>query len=164
MVAVVTGANIVKAIEDFTPFRQILSFAHTFNLAVTDALKNSSNLSVLLEKCRKIVTYFKKSGPASAKLTLLSGNSTQKKLKQEVATRWNSSFFMLQSLLDLQQPVNDALVLLKPELKLEDVDWVVISEILSVLAPFEEITRDLSSQYYPSVSKAIPAAREYITM
>ena len=103
---------------------------------------------------------FQKSGPASAKLTLLSGNSTQKKLKQEVATRWNSSFFMLQSLLDLQQPVNDALVLLKPELKLEDVDWVVISEILSVLAPFEEITRDLSSQYYPSVSKAIPAARE----
>ena len=103
---------------------------------------------------------FQKSGPASAKLTLLSGNSTQKTLKQEVATRWNSSFFMLQSLLDLQQPVNDALVLLKPELKLEDVDWVVISEILSVLAPFEEITRDLSSQYYPSVSKAIAAARE----
>ena len=66
---------------------------------------------------------------------------------------------MLQSLLDLQQPVNDALVLLKPELKLEDVDWVVISEILSVLAPFEEITRDLSSQYYPSVESYTSSSR-----
>ena len=45
VVAVVTGANIVKAIKDFTPFRQILCFAHTLNLAVTDAHKDSSNFS-----------------------------------------------------------------------------------------------------------------------
>ena len=67
---------------------------------------------------------------------------------------------MITSLLDLQQPVEDALSILKPELKLEGFEWQVLSEIQSILAPFEEVTKDISSQYYPSVSKVIPCVRE----
>ena len=39
-VAVITdnGANIVKAIRDFTPFRQISYFAHTLKLIIKNSL------------------------------------------------------------------------------------------------------------------------------
>jgi hypothetical protein len=66
---------------------------------------------------------------------------------------------MLRSLLDLKEAVDDSLTILKPEMKLDVIGWDEIDELVFLLAPFEEITTDLSSQHYPSVSKVIPAIR-----
>ena len=85
--------------------------------------------------------------------------TAQKKFKPEVKTRWNSTLIMLRSLLDLKQPVDDALTLLKPESKLNVIEWDEVAELVFLLSPFDEITTNLSSQHYPSVSKVIPAVR-----
>ena len=79
--------------------------------------------------------------------------STKKKLKPDVKTRLNSTLIMLRSLLDLKEAVDDSLTILKPEMKLDVIEWDEIYELVFLLAPFEEITTDLSSQHYPSVSK-----------
>ena len=66
---------------------------------------------------------------------------------------------MLRSLLDLKKPVDDALTLLKPESKLNVIEWDEVAQLVFLLSPFDEITTNLSSQHYPSVSKVIPAVR-----
>ena len=66
---------------------------------------------------------------------------------------------MLRSLLHLKQPVDDTLTLLEPESKLNLIEWDEIEELVFLLSPFDEITTNLSSQHYPSVSKVIPAVR-----
>ena len=160
VVAIITdnGANIVKAIKEFTTFRHIPYFAHTSNLVVKNSIDANDYVSELLDKCRGIVSYFKKSTTGTSKLKQLS-QSSQKKLKPDVKTRWNSTLFMLRSLLDLKQPVDDALTLLKPESKLNVIEWDEVAELVFLLSPFDEITTNLSSQHYPSVSKVIPAVR-----
>ena len=160
MIAVVTdnGANILKAIKDFTPFRHIPCFAHTLNLVIKNSIEANDYVFGLLDKCRNIVAYFKKSTTATAKLNQLSCSS-KKKLKPDVKTRWNSTLIMLRSLLDLKQSVDDSLAIVKPELKLNVIEWDEIEELVFVLAPFEEITTDLSAQHYASVSKVIPSIR-----
>ena len=66
---------------------------------------------------------------------------------------------MLRSLLDLKQSVDDSLAIVKPELKLNVIEWDEIEELVFVLASFEEITTDLSAEHYASVSKVIPSIR-----
>ena len=160
VVAIITdnGANIVKAIKEFTTFRHIPCFAHTLNLVVKNSIDANDYVSELLDKCRGIVSYFKKSTTGTSKLKQLS-QSSQKKLKPDVKTRWNSTLIMLRSLLDLKQPVDDALTLLKPESKLNVIEWDEVAELVFLLSPFDEITTNLSSQHYPSILKVIPAVR-----
>ena len=68
------------------------------------------------------------------------------KLLQDVPTRWNSSFLMLQRISQLKDVIlkmaaNDEYKSLK---QLKSGDWVVISNAVEVLKPFFEITEQLS--------------------
>lgn len=134
-------------------------FAHTLNLVVTQSIEANDLLKPLFAKCRETVGFFKRSNEAARRLAQLSSSSC-KKLKQEVPTRWNSTYFMLQSLLSLRDGVYSTLTLLKrDDLKFSDEDWELIAGSVELLRPFEEVTRDLSSSSYPSMSKMIPAVR-----
>ena len=66
---------------------------------------------------------------------------------------------MLRSLLDLKEAVDDALTILKLDLKLNIIEWEEVGELTFLLTPFEKITTNLSSQLYPSISKVIPSIR-----
>ena len=46
-------------------------------------------------------------------------------LQQDVATRWNSTFYMMKSLLDPQ--------------------WGLVENMTTLLTPFEQLTREISS-------------------
>jgi len=108
------------------------------------------------------VTFFHHSNPATIKLQeLCSVNKrSRSKLQQENNTRWNSQFTMIDSILDLQNEVNAALVLMKrPDLVLSEEDLKILAGAREILKPFNDITKDLSSQFYPSLSKVIPSIR-----
>ena len=77
VVAIITdnGANIVKAIKEFTTFRHIPCFAHTLNLVVKNSIDANDVVSELLDKCRGIVSYFKKSTTGTSKLKQPKKNS-----------------------------------------------------------------------------------------
>ena len=106
----------------------------------------------------KLLHISKKSTTGTSKLKQLSASSS-KKLKPDVKTRWNSTLIMLRSFLDLKEAVDDALTILKPDLKLNIIEWEEVGELTFLLTPFEEITTNLSSQHYPSISKLIPSIR-----
>jgi hypothetical protein len=98
--------NMVNAIN-LTGFNLINCTAHTMQLAIHDAIDNNQQLQVILLKCRAIVGHFKRSNIDKAKLveTQKKLDITVHKLIQEVRTRWNSTYYMLDRILEQRQPL-----------------------------------------------------------
>ncbi|KAF0761937.1 zinc finger BED domain-containing protein 1-like, partial [Aphis craccivora] len=94
--------NIVKAINDtYGDHKHFYCFAHVLNLIPQKAISNIPTLVSLLTKIKQIVTFFTHSVVACDKpisLQLQDGTDKESilKLKQEVLTRWNSTFYMLE--------------------------------------------------------------------
>ena len=77
-------------------------FAHTLQLAIGDGLKMLQILRVL-GAARKLVTHFSHSVLATNALIAKQGNTKSKlKLIQDVPTRWNSSYLIMERLLKLR--------------------------------------------------------------
>ena len=87
--------------------------AHTLNLIVQENLKQ---IVEILEKIKSLVEYFRRSPHGNFKLISMqkrmSPNSRPIKLKNDVATKWNSTYLMLQRLLQLQDPITATIALL----------------------------------------------------
>jgi len=71
-------------------------FAHSLNLIVQDALKISTILDII-SILKSIVGHFKRSSNASHELDKYQRNSRTipKQIIQNIATRWNSTYYML---------------------------------------------------------------------
>ncbi|XP_018398073.1 PREDICTED: zinc finger BED domain-containing protein 1-like [Cyphomyrmex costatus] len=83
------AANVKKAVSEYLNKRNHFCVAHTLNLAVQDCLKENEHLSKLVEKCRTIVSHFKRSNQTAYKLREIQQqiNLEPLKLKQDVQTR-----------------------------------------------------------------------------
>lgn len=85
-------------------------------------------------------------------------NQPQLKLKQDVTTRWNSTYEMLSRILILKESVITTIALLRSDLSLTDHDWAVIEAAVPILKLFYDITVEISSEQNVSLSKVIPLA------
>lgn len=107
--AIVTfgAANITKAVDLLfgNPInkRHIPCFTHTLNLVTQNAISSVTDLSLLINNVKSIITWFKHSVVASDELSKVSNS----KLIQEVPTRWNSTFYMLERFIALRPFIND---------------------------------------------------------
>lgn len=113
----------------------------------------------LLNKCRTIVTHFKHSTKSSYTLIDMQKqmNLEMLKLKQDVRTRWNSTFYMLERLLKLKIPLSATIRLLdSPPNNLNSNEWLLVEDAVLLLKPFENITSILSGEAYPTLSSVIP--------
>lgn len=87
-------------------------FAHSINLIVQDALKINS-MSTIIGKVKSIFGHFKRSPNASHELDKYQLNSgTPKKLIQDIATRWNSTYYMLARFIELDNALNATLAIM----------------------------------------------------
>ncbi|KAK3883452.1 hypothetical protein Pcinc_012228 [Petrolisthes cinctipes] len=86
------GANIVAAVTKCLQVKHVPCFAHTLNLVVQSAMKNSEEVRHVREKVKAIVTFFHHSVKASDKLADVKEEKGfhKKKLITDVDTRWNS--------------------------------------------------------------------------
>ncbi|CAK1584211.1 unnamed protein product [Parnassius mnemosyne] len=127
------GANIKSALAQLE-WKHFGCYAHTLNLAVQKVLV-SSYIRDLISKVKAIVSYFKRSNLAWNKLKKYQeqANKVVKRPIQDVATRWNSTFYMLHSY-----------------------EWDICQSLIIVLQPCEEATREISGQRYLSGSSVIP--------
>uniref|UniRef100_A0A671XLS4 HAT C-terminal dimerisation domain-containing protein n=1 Tax=Sparus aurata TaxID=8175 RepID=A0A671XLS4_SPAAU len=158
--AVITdnGANMVAAVLK-AGWAHYPCFAHTLNLVVKDSFKAHPDLLEIQQKSSAIVAFFHHSTKAADKLKEIQVQQKfpEKTLIQAVETRWNSVFHMWERLSEQKEVVTTVLCLLgKSSLCLSEEEWAVISLSINALRPFEEATREISTEKHVLVSKVIP--------
>lgn len=164
MFAVTDNApNIVNSVK-ISNWLHIPCTAHTLNLVVQHGLQTISNIR---KKVKATVDYFHRSPQANSKLlatqTRINPNCTPLKLNNDVPTRWNSTFYMFERLINLEESVTVTVGLLQnPVQLLSEEEWSILKDISNVLRPFEQITNEMSSEKSVSASKVIIIVRGLI--
>ena len=158
------GANIKKAVNDCFQKHHHPCVVHTLHLSITEAITSVDNLGFILKKCRSIVGHFKHSVVANGKLKSVQEqmNLPFLKVNQEVSTRWNSTFIMLERLLLIKDPLCVVVANLPsaPEF-LDAEEWKTLEDCVKVLQPSNELTTVLSGEKYPTLSVVIPLLRGF---
>lgn len=113
MIVTDNASNMTRAVS-LVGWRHIPCFAHTINLVVTNSISAIDSLEMLVKKVKSIVTFFHSSVKASDKLAeiQIQNKIPEHKLIQDVDTRWNSSFYMLERMLEQHDAVTTVLCLL----------------------------------------------------
>lgn len=129
--------------------------AHNGQLVIKDGLNYSSELQTLLNKVATIVGRCRKSTAVQEELRNLSVC-----LLKRNATRWNSTLFMIRSVLKLTPDDFKSVVSLLPrnkdKPKLSSDERARLYELKEVLEYFEEFTNNLQSDSV-TISKVYPA-------
>ncbi|XP_015794375.1 zinc finger BED domain-containing protein 1-like [Tetranychus urticae] len=154
-----SAANMKLAMKDISA-NHIGCVAHKLNLVVTDSLEFDRDLVNLIVKIRTIVTYFKQSNKASLALIeeqKKDGVDQLLKLKQDVLTRWNSTYIMIERMLKLRNYVSLSLrKLLREDLDLDYREIEQLNDVMLLLKPFYQMTLDMSGENYVTISRVIP--------
>lgn len=148
------AANITAAIR-LTPWRFIPCFAHTLNLVLQAGL---AEIKEEVDKVKTIVQFFKRSSSALAKLRGMQAQMglPELKLKQDVVTRWNSTYDMISRFITIKNAIVGLLAIDEPQLNtLLPSDWTVLEESIEILRLFHEITEEISAEKSVTVSKII---------
>ena len=155
------AANMTAAIKQIN-VRHIPCFAHSLNLVVQDSIKTTEDVQKLKEKIKTIVSFFQHSVKASDKLTQVQEQHKQppKKIIQDVETRWNSTYYMMERYLEQHEHVTYTLCYMgKNNMCLTNEELVLLQDTINVLEPFEEATKEMSAEKVTSLSKVIPMVR-----
>ncbi|KAL3981335.1 ribonucleases P/MRP protein subunit RPP25 [Sarotherodon galilaeus] len=157
-----SGSNMaaaVRLLEEKHGWASIRCAGHTLQLIVNTALKETT-ISRALGAARQLVEHFKSSELASTRLKMKQEQMNVKKnaLIQDVRTRWNSRFYVIERLLEQRWPL--AATLSDPEviprgkhyLDLKPEQWALLEELKQGLGPFQVATVYLSGQQYTTIS------------
>jgi hAT family C-terminal dimerisation region len=157
------GSSMVKAAR-LLGVADLGCYIHTTQLVVNDGLKSQCEVLEVIGTCRSIVGHFRHSTQATAKLEAIQkslgitdDDIIQHRLIQDVPTRWNSTFYMLERLLEQKKAVS--LYTLEANIPILDAhQWNFLEQIVHTLRPFEEETRT-ASLATSTASMIIPSAR-----
>lgn len=111
----------------------------------------------LQSKVKAIVESFKRSAYATAKLKSLQKQMKypELKLKQDVSTRWNSTYDMFERILEIKEPLLSTLAVTGSGLSLHPRELEVIEFYCKLLKPFKDITQEMSGESGVTSSKII---------
>ncbi|XP_025412101.1 zinc finger BED domain-containing protein 1-like [Sipha flava] len=124
----------------------------THKVTVINGLKHISSIT---QKVKIIVEYFKRSHHALAKLyaTQEQMNLPKLKLTQDVVTRWNSTFDMLQRFVKVKDAINSTLAVLQANVDmLSSEEWIIVEKASVVLEIFYDVTNEICSDQYVTLS------------
>uniref|UniRef100_A0A8C1N977 HAT C-terminal dimerisation domain-containing protein n=1 Tax=Cyprinus carpio TaxID=7962 RepID=A0A8C1N977_CYPCA len=163
------GANIVaaaKLLEEKHGWSSIRCTGHTLQLVINAALKNTG-IQRAVGAARCLVEHFKKSEQACSKLKdkQKQMGTPEHKLVQDVSTRWNSTFYMINRLIEQRWPVTATLSdpslthRDKRYLDLKPDQWSLLEELCTALKSFECATVFMSGQEYITVSSLPPLVK-----
>lgn len=105
-----------------------------------------ADIHTLLAACEKLVGYFKRSEL---------NNKLSKSLKQHVKTRWNSVYYMLESVYLMKSEIQRLLIDKNVVHKMAMVDFNLIDDLLKFLSPFKECSEELSAEKYPTINEYV---------
>lgn len=165
VVAVCTdnARNICLGVEKAS-FQSLKCAAHTLQLCVHKAL-GVTGVERLLAVCRRIVCHFKHSSCHQAVLSKHANDlgMPRKKLQQDIATRWNSTYVMINSIIELKEPLRrtleDADVSKALTPRITGVEWDMLEQLRDTLKPLLDVTELLGGDKYVTRSVLIPAMK-----
>ena len=117
---------------------------------------HKKDVSALLAVGRRIVSFYKRSNVAYETLQKLQEQLelSEHRLIQDVP-RWNSSFYMLQRLLEQRVALTAANAELNVPAELRNSQWTLADKVVKLLQIFEEATREVCGNY-SSAALVIP--------
>ena len=154
------AANIRNAVVNKLNLVHLGCVGHTLQLSIGKAFKVNA-VARVLSRVRKLGCHFHKSTKETytlrEKQTLL--QIPQHQLVQECETRWNSTFLMLERI--LEQPAICAVLTENKDRSVRSLfpdssEWIVIEELVGVLKPFYDTTTFFSGSKYPTFSCLAP--------
>lgn len=149
--------NFVKALS-LTPYKNNLGCtAHTLQLVIKDSLFSQKIVSEACSKARRIVGHFKHSLQATKLLKdfQLKNDLTTHRLIQDEPTRWDSTYLMLERLVEQRRAIAWLLPDLKINVELSTSEWSLLEELLELLGKFYIVTQNISKAE-TTVSEIIP--------
>ena len=153
------AANMVKAFKD-AKLESIGCFSHTLQLCIKDGLFAQRAVSDMIAISRSLVGHFKHSSSASDRLKEIQVELAlpQHKVIQDVATRWNSTYYMLNRLVQQRRAVAVFCTEVDSVTGPNANQWSLMENVVATLKPFEEITKDICGSD-ASVSVIIPTVK-----
>lgn len=154
------ASNIVNAITQELKLNHFGCFAHKLNIIVQASLQLCTSV---LQKVKRIVEHFKRSTKSNIKLMkhqIHCGINPPKKILQDVATRWNSTFYMIDRFVELEMPIKSTIAILDmvlPNLTMED--WSLLKNLQIMLKPFEGVTKAISGENYMTGSLVLTSGQ-----
>lgn len=138
--------NMIKAMEE-CGLASLGCMAHTLQLAVNEAVLSQRSITDCVSISRKIIGHFKHSQLATSRLQNLQKQLGMKeaRLQQDVPIRWNSTFYMMTSLLQQKRALAAYAVDFDLPAFLTPNQWTLIVNMLTILDPCEQLTKDISS-------------------
>jgi len=124
------------AAVDVTTTEHMRCAVHTFQLCIRDGLK-ARNIANLLAHVRKVVA-----AARTPKVEAVLKRRCNKGAVLDQATRWGSTYLMLQRLLELKSCLID---MANPDVSLTDQQWKQVQEIESLLQHLYAVTKNLQS-------------------
>ena len=151
------GSNMLKAVSTLH-WCHMPCFSHTLQLAVQVAMKLPA-ISRAIARCKRLINHFHHSVQSTQIL-----RSKQKSLKhpqhslmQEVSTRWNSSYYMMERIIKQQQPICATLLEIKRgDLMPSEVEFAAMESFIKILKPLVEITETMGGQKWVTISAVHP--------
>ena len=141
------AGNMAKGITD-TGYSALPCFLHTLQLVIQDVLFEQQTIKNTISIIKKIVGHFSHSSLACSKL-----NDLQKKhqlpehnLIQDVPTRWNSTYLMLQRIAEQKQAITSYCVETPNMPVLDANEWNMINKVSNLLKVFHDATVRLSEK------------------
>lgn len=151
------ASNIKKAMNDLG-VPSLGCVAHSSQLVDNEGLLSQRSVSDAIAGARKIVGHFKHSPSSYSSLEDIQRElqTPVKRLQQDVKTRWNSTFYMIQSMLEQKRALSAFAADHELPATLTANQWALLEKTVIVLSPFEELTRAISSSQ-SSTADVIPA-------
>ncbi|KAJ8332474.1 hypothetical protein SKAU_G00426470 [Synaphobranchus kaupii] len=149
--------NMSKAVVEFG-VPSLPCMAHTLQLAVNQGVLSQRSIADVVAVGKRIVGHFKHSQLACSRLEDIQNELGMpiKRLQQDVSTRWNSTFYMIQSLVEQKRALGAYAADFDLPVTLTAHQWGILENMIALLAPFEQLTRDISCAE-ASAADVIPA-------
>ncbi|CAA2975196.1 zinc finger BED domain-containing RICESLEEPER 2-like [Olea europaea subsp. europaea] len=131
--------------------------AHILNLIVQDGLKV---IGVFIHKVRETVKYLKMSPYATQKFTHAKNQlrlKDKKKVKMDCSTRWNSTFEMIESAIEMNEVLwHLAQTNRNYKLYPSDEEWKIAKVLCDCLRIFYDVKNHFSGSHFPTSNVFFP--------
>ena len=142
------GAANMSLGGDLAHINSIHCTVHRLQLVIQDSIFSQRSIIDLLAKCRRLATHFNHSALACTELkSLQEQGTTPLLLVQDVPTRWNSAYLMVERVVRLKRPIQ---LYLSDHNNLPTItanEWQISERLLHILKPFFDLTKEMSGEY-----------------